>query len=491
LTMRSLAAAFNGLFAKAKKAFPQERTAQRAWWLAVGMIIGGGKRTIGGAIRSCLHQFEDWSARYRVFSRSPWEARELFQPVFEFCLGLIPSADAPFVVGLDDTGIEKTGKRISGACYQRDPGSPPFHVNLRWGQRYIQASALVRPEGLDGPARAVPIRFEPAPPPGKPGKKSTPEEIAAYRQAMKTGNLSCRGVNLVREIREKVPMNRTALFAVDGSYCNGNVLKHLPAGTEVIARTRKDIRLSALPEEVPGLRKGRKRLYGEDLPTPEELRRDQAVPWQSAQIYGAGKMHDLRYKSLGPVLWRKGAGTRPLRLFVIAPLAYRKTKNHKLYYRDPAYLLTAGLRSPAQVLIQAAFDRWEIEVNHREEKDLMGVGEAQVRSEKSAARVPQFMVCLYSLLLVASLKAFGPKRTDDYPALPKWRKADSVRRPSISDIVACFRQEMMVSAIAQISLAGRNSGQKLAGCMKKRRKTTAEKSIARRLLAAFCAAPYG
>jgi len=488
--MKSLAAAFNGLFAKAKKAFPQERTAQQAWWLAVGLIVGGGKRTIGGAIRSCLHQFEDWSAKYRVFSRSPWDPRELFQPVFDFCLGM-PAADLPFAVALDDTGVKKTGKRIPGACYQRDPGSPPFHVNLRWGQRYLQASALVRPEGLDGPARAVPIRFEPAPPPKKPKKKSTPEEIAACRQAMKTANLSCRGADLIREIRGEVPAGRTVLFAVDGSYCNGNVLKHLPAGTEVIARTRKDIRLNALPEEVPGPRRGRKRLYGEDLPTPEALRQDQAVPWQRAQIYGAGKMHDLKYKPLGPVLWRKGAGTRPLRLFVIAPLAYRKTKSHKLYYRDPAYLLTTDLRSPAQVLIQAAFDRWEIEVNHREEKDLMGVGEAQVRSEKSAARVPQFMVCLYSLLLVASLKAFGPKRTDDYPALPKWRKADSVRRPSISDIVARFRQEMMASAMEQISVAGKTPGTKLVGRMKKGRRTTAEKSIARRLLAAFCTAPYG
>ena len=214
--MKSLAAVFNALFAKAKKAFPQERTAQRAWWLAVGLIAGGGKRTIGGAIRSCLHQFEDWSAKYRVFSRSPWDPRELFQPVLDFCLGLKPAADVPFAVALDDTGLKKTGKRIPGAGYQRDPGSPPFRVNLRWGQRYIQASALARPEGLSGPARAVPIRFEPAPAPKKPKKKSTPEEIAACRQAMKTENLSCRGVNLIREIRGKVPVDRTVLFAVDG-----------------------------------------------------------------------------------------------------------------------------------------------------------------------------------------------------------------------------------------------------------------------------------
>jgi hypothetical protein len=487
--MKSLAAAFNELFKRAGKAFPQQRTAQRAWWLAIGTIAGGGKKTIGGAIRTCLQQFEDWSAKYRVFSRSPWEPRDLFQPALEYCLSL--GRELPFMVALDDTGLKKTGKHIPRAGYQRDPGSPPFHVNLRWGQRYIQASALIRPEGLCGPARAVPIRFEPAPPPRKPKKKSKPEEIAACRQAMKTENLSCQGANLIREIRSRIPADRPVLFAMDGSYCNGNVLKHLPAGVEVIARTRKDIRLSALPEEAQGSHAGRKRQYGEDLPTPEELRQNEAVPWQRAQIYGAGKMHDLKYKSLEPVLWRKGAGTRPLRLFVIAPLGYRKNKHTRVYYREPAYLLSTDLRSPVSVLIQAAFDRWEIEVNHREEKDLMGVGKAQVRSDKSAARVPQFVVCLYSFLLVASLKAFGPKRTEDYPALPKWRKAESVRRPSITDIVARFKQEMMMSAMEEISFLQKNPGQKLVGCMKKRRRTTAEKSIARRLVAAFCASPSG
>ena len=118
------------------------------------------------------------------------------------------------------------------------------------------------------------------------------------------------------------------------------------------------------------------------LPTPEELRQDGKIPWQKARIYGAGKIHDLKYKSIGPVLWRKGAGAKLLRLFVIAPLGYRRTKSSRLYYRDPAYLLATDLSSPLSILIQAAFDRWEIEVNHREEKNLMGVGQAQVRSIK-------------------------------------------------------------------------------------------------------------
>jgi hypothetical protein len=65
-----------------------------------------------------------------------------------------------------------------------------------------------------------------------------------------------------------------------------------------------------------------------------------------------------------------------LRLIVLAPTPYRKRKSSKLYYRQPAYLLTSDLKSNASKLIQIYLDRWQIEVNHREEKDTLGVGQA-------------------------------------------------------------------------------------------------------------------
>ena len=41
-------------------------------------------------------------------------------------------------------------------------------------------------------------------------------------------------------------------------------------------------------------------------------------------------------------------GRRSLRLFVVAPTPYRKRKSAKLYYRQPAYLLTTDLQSSAR-----------------------------------------------------------------------------------------------------------------------------------------------
>src|SRR2546429_925919 len=50
--------------------------------------------------------------------------------------------------------------------------------------------------------------------------------------------------------------------------------------------------------------------------------------------------------------------------------------------------LTTDLRTSIKLLVQSCFDRWQIEVNHRDEKDILGVGQAQVRSAQSIPRHP-------------------------------------------------------------------------------------------------------
>jgi hypothetical protein len=100
-----------------------------------------------------------------------------------------------------------------------------------------------------------------------------------------------------------------------------------------------------------------------------------------------------------------------------------------LYYRDPAYLLTTDPRSSLKQLLQIYFDRWQIEVNHREEKDTLGVGQAQLWNVTSVPKQPVLAVASYSALLLASLQ----ERCAAYAELPKWRR--NARRPSCLDLI--------------------------------------------------------
>jgi hypothetical protein len=90
--------------------------------------------------------------------------------------------------------------------------------------------------------------------------------------------------------------------------------------------------------------------------------------------------------------------------------------------------------------LQAYFDRWGIEVNHRDEKDILGVGQAQVWNAHSVSKVPALLVAMYSWLLLAGLHCYGPTRTEDYEPLPKWRR--NAKRPSCLDLVTLLRKQL-------------------------------------------------
>ena len=63
--------------------FPQPRTLQRAIALAFGILCGMGKRTVTRAISFHGNTQKDWSADYKVFSRSQWEPRDLYNHIIE------------------------------------------------------------------------------------------------------------------------------------------------------------------------------------------------------------------------------------------------------------------------------------------------------------------------------------------------------------------------------------------------------------------------
>lgn len=419
--------------------FAQKRTAIRAITHAIALSLVLGRRTITRAI--CIKgkaYGAGWNTEYKLFSRAPWEPMSLFGPVWQEFVQRYP--DHPFVpVALDDTGIEKSGATIPNVRWMRDPMSPPFQTNLILGLRFIQAGLLFpHYREQDCPARSVPVAFKEAAHVKKPGKRATEQQKIAYRAAIKRQNLSVEGVKLIRQLREQADragMNqRPLLVPVDGSYCNRTVFKAEFDRTELLARCRKDAKLC-----LPALA-GSRRKYDINCFTPEQVLADQSIPFQTAFVYLAGKWRHIRYKQIERIFWRRGAGQRPLRLIVVEAQPYRKTNSSRIRRREPSFLLTSSLDLGAEDLLQVYCDRWQIEVNHFEEKSVFGVGDAQVRAPLSVPRQPALAVAIYSMLLLAGLRAFGPGRTDDYHVLPRWRRRS--KRASILDLLTLLRAEL-------------------------------------------------
>jgi hypothetical protein len=306
--------------------FPQERSLQRAITLAFGILCGVGRRTLTRAISFQGNTQKDWSADYKVFSRSPWQPQALFHPILE--QAIVEHQLERIVMSTDDTRVWRNGKHVPHTQWHRDPLGPPFQTNLRWGHRFLQAS-LVLPlylQDAESSSRAIPVRFEMAPVLKKPGRKASDAQWAEYERLKKEKNLSVQFVALTQQLRQH--LNQTGhrekrLFQVgDGSFCNRTVLREDWNAQKVtlVVRCRKDI---VLCRRAPG--KGR-RFYGKVKFTPQEVRRrDRRAPWQKAQIFHGGCYREVRFKELSRIYWQGGSRKREVRLLVVAPVGYRTT----------------------------------------------------------------------------------------------------------------------------------------------------------------------
>ena len=398
---------------------------------------------------ACGQQFRDWSAAYRLFEQERFNTRTLFGGVLSGALGMIPKG-APLVAAIDDTLVHKRGRHIAGTSWRRDPLGPKFADNFIWASRFLQLS-LALPEKASGPspARMIPVDLMHCPSPRKPGKKGSAEQWKQWREASRKAAISSAGGARMAALRtaldERGMAQRQLIVTADGTFTCRAVLKGLPPRTALIGRIRKDACLYALPhEENPG--RGRRRAYGRRLPTPEEIRQDQSIPWKRVKAHAAGKNHTFHLKEIPACRWKTAGGSRTLRLIVIRPLAHRLRKGGRLDYRAPAYLIATDLEMPLAQLLQAYIWRWEIEVNFRDEKTLVGMGEAQVRTQKSVETLAPFVAASYAMLLLAQAKC-GASKISPPPA--KWQKPKKGKhhRTSTAQTVSQLRAEVWEGSI--------------------------------------------
>ncbi len=438
-----MTAEFERLFAQTRPAFGQERTFTRAKTLAMSALVGLGRHTISGMLCASAQQFGDWSAAYRLFEQERFDCEALFAPVLREVLGRL-EPNQPLVAMMDDTLLRKRGRHVYGTGWRRDPLGPPFATNFIWGQRFLQISAAV-PTSPIGPARGVPLDLVHAPPAPRPRQAASVEIWQAYRRQQERMKISAVGAERLAALRHRLDeaaggKDRLLIMPVDGGFTNRALFRCPPPNTILIGRLRKYARLFATPP--PGSGRGRPRWFGAPLPTPEQIRQDDSTGWFPIEAFGAGKRHSFEVKTVAPVRW-SGTGGRDVRLVVIAPLAYRPRQGAKLLYRDPAYLVCTDPRLPLRQLLQAYLWRWEVELNFRDEKTLLGIGEAQVRTQAAVETVPALIVAAYAFLLLAGTES---GRSCALP-LPKWRTPPTRRRDSTAHMIGILRSQLWGKAM--------------------------------------------
>jgi hypothetical protein len=386
-----------------RPAFRQARSSQRLGVLTIGLLCAFCRHTLTQVLVALGLGDEDWSAAYRLFSVPRFAVDQLCGCFLRQTLAHVP-IDQPYLVALDGVQVPRRSFRMPGTSWLHDPHSPPFRRGIHRAQRFSHLAWLTPPTAA-GYARALPLRWLPA----FPEKAVRRAEMAATTE-WEAGltSLAWLRTELDGAGRQAQPV----LAVADGLYSNQHLWRGLPAGVSLLARCPQNRALFALPQTGTG--RGRPRKYGERALAPRAWLRERSG-WTTTRLAVRGRQVPCTYRVEGPALV-KGAPGQPLFLLVVRGLD-RVRRGHRRQ-RQPAFWLVSAVQRdggwvlpwPVAQLLGWAWQRWEIEVTHRELKCGFGVGESQCWNPTATVVSVQWRVWVWSLLVLSGYRAWGMGR---------------------------------------------------------------------------------
>jgi hypothetical protein len=410
-----------GLLQAHRGIFKQERVYQRVVGLVVGELFVFARHTVTQLLMALGMTGQDWSAMYRIFSRGLFDYEAASQVVFGETLKHVREKDV-YVVAGDGTQTPRSSRKLEGVGWLRNLRTPPFKVGIHLAQRWFNGSWLLPRE--QGYSRALPLRWLPA-----FTEKSKPQAHAVCKE----WEAAVQFLNWVRgQLTLAGRDEQTVLMVGDGHYDNIQLWQRLPSKVILLARSAKNRVLWHLPDpQAHGNRK-----YGERALTPQQVwqeRRD----WHQVKIHVRGKLRHLQVKVQGPFV-RQSAAHVPLFLMVVRGKHNARTRREPLPFLVNAAQDARGQWSmplPLDTLLFWAWQRWEVEVCHRELKSNFGLGNKQCFNPTAAVLSVQWSAWVYSLLLLAGYRTWN---LTGAPAVPtRWWRGSS--RWSLNTLWRAYR----------------------------------------------------
>lgn len=378
----------------------QTRTFLRVKALLLAELFCFGRHRITDLLMTLGLATEDWTSWYRLFTTPRIDFEKAHQIMFQEVLTHV-SDDELFVVAGDGTQTPRTGKKIEGTGFLRNFRTPAFMVGIHQAQRWFNGVWMTPLE--QGYSRAIPLKWMPAF--TQKSKRQQYDPLKEWEAAVKF--LQWLKQNLTESGRQL-----TILMLGDGAYDTLGLWKELPDGVILLARSAKNRALYHMPTTKQRGR-GRKRKYGEKAASPQERWRNSRKGWHTQTVCIRGKQRTFRTKVNGPFL-RKGASDTPLFLFIIG--GKQLPKHAKKRRIDPIPYLVNAIQNECgewccplthEQLLVWAWQRWEIEVVHRELKSNFGLGDKQCWTPTSAVTCVQWSAWAYGMMVLAGYRTWG------------------------------------------------------------------------------------
>jgi len=411
--------------------FNQERVYQRVKALMFALLFGFGRQTLTQLLMTLGLTESDWSSWYRIFSAGRFDSMKANEILIEEILNEIPAGDL-IVVGGDGTQTARTSRKIEGTGFLRCLRTPPFKIGIHQAQRWFNFSLML--PLVNGFSRALPILWLPC-----FTAKSHRKQTIAYKE-WETAVVS---LNWLRDQLKRLGRaTQSILMLGDGSYDNLKLWKHLPKAVILLARSAKNRALYEMPDK----QAHKNRKYGDRVRTPQQIWQERKG-WLRTRLTIRGRKRRLRYKVKGPFL-RKGAPDCPLFLIVVGGQSYSKYGRKK--HRKPMPYLVNAIQNdlgewilplPIETLLQWAWQRWELEVCHRELKSNLGLGHMQGWNPNTAVTFVQWVAWSYSIFLLAGYRTWG--LVDAPPVPTRWWRGS--QRWSFNTLWRSYRATLWTS----------------------------------------------
>lgn len=396
----------------------------RVYWRAVSLFLGElfnfGRHTVTQTLLALGLDDADWTAWYRLFSWRRFDPEKAGAVMLRETLQHVPP-EKPYVIVGDGVHVYRHSHKMPGTHFVKGARTAPFRPGLERAQRFVDISWLA-PIEEGGWTRAVPLQWVPAFP-----ESAVPAAAAPKKEW--EGVLE--GVKWVREELDKVGrQEQEVVCVVDGSIERVvEFWRQVPERVFVVGRTARNRALYALPERSKRNGRGRKPRYGKRVRSPAAWLREKKG-WRTAFLEVRGRKRKMTYRVEGPFL-RRGLPDRPVFLIVVRGLRHRKGK--RWIRREPAFFLVQArwdgerwvLPYEVEMLLQWLWQRWEVEVAHREVKSGLGLGEKQCWHPVGTSVAVQWSAWMYGVLILAGYRTWricgGPQPAGRwYPQAARW-----------------------------------------------------------------------
>jgi len=354
---------------------------------------------------------------HRVLNRARWSALAASHILLRLVvMTFVPHGELVF--GLDDTIERRRGEHITAKGIYRDPvRSSHAHMVKASGLRWLCCMLLVHVPWA-GTVWGLPILTA-----------LCPSERYHTARGRTHQTLTARAWQVMQVVRRWLP-TRTLVFVADSSFAVLDLLGAVSRtpGTSLITRLRLDAELWAPAPARPCGQRGRPRVKGAHLPSPQQRLDDTTTVWTKMNVegwYGGSSREVDVYAET--CLWYK-SGHQP----VLIRWVLVRDPQGKL--APQAFLSTDATHTPWQILTWFV-RRWRMEVTFEEARAHLGLETQRQWNDLAIARTTPVLFGLFSrvtLLADALLK----EQADPVRMAAWYTKA----RPTFADAIAVVRR---------------------------------------------------